>query len=172
MLERDIVVEDVTYPASAMIDSSFETDIYRFSVGWAFARGDNYEVGASIGLHATDIAVALEGQASVGGGAVQVQQRRQDFLAPLPTLGLFATFEPMPKVTIGARVDYLSLGIDDYDGRLLNAQASVSYRVWRNVGIGAMYRLVDYRVDVEKERYTGRFDYEYNGPAIFLEVGF
>ena len=171
-LSRDITFEDVTYPATVMLDTSFDTDVYRLSVGWAFARGENYELGGSLGFHGADIAIGLEGQATAGGPGLSLQQRREDFLAPLPTLGLFATYEPMPKLRLGARVDYLSLSIDDYDGRLLNAEASVAYRIWKNIGIGAMYRFVDYRVDVEKERYVGRFEYEYNGPAVFLEVGF
>ena len=171
-LERDITIEDVTYPVSGTVDSSFDTDIYRLTIGWAFARGENYEFGGAIGLHATNIDVAIEGQGSVDGAPVAVQQRRQDFLAPLPTIGLFGSYEAMPGLTIGARVDFLSLSIDDYDGRLINAQVSAAYRFTRNFGVGILYRYVDYRVDVEKEVYTGRFSYEFAGPALFVEVGF
>jgi hypothetical protein len=171
-IDRDIVIEDVTYPANVDVTTGFDSDIYRLTVGWAFARGENYEVGGAIGLHATDITVSIEGQGTVDGSAVQIQQRRQDFLAPLPTLGLFANFEVMPGLVAGARVDFLSLSVDDYDGRLINLQASLAYRITRNIGVGVLYRYVDYRVDVEKEEYVGRFAYEFNGPALFVEVGF
>lgn len=171
-LERDIVIEDVTYPASASITAGFDTDIYRLTIGWAFVRQPDLQVGGAIGLHATNVALTIEGEGRIGNSGVTVQQRRQDFLAPLPTLGLFATFEPIERLTIGARIDYLSLSIGDYDGRLINMQASAAYRVFRNVGIGIAYRYVDYRVDAEKERFTGRFAYRFSGPSIFLEFGF
>ena len=171
-LERDIVFQDVTYPATVDVTTGFDTDVYRFTVGYAFVRNENLEIGAALGLHATDISLSISGEGSVGGAARQIETRRTEFLAPLPTIGLFATYEPMPRLTLGARVDFLSLSIDDYDGRLINAQASVAYRLFRNVGVGILYRFVDYRVDVEKTNYVGRFDYEFSGPAVFLEIGF
>jgi len=90
----------------------------------------------------------------------------------MPTIGLFASYEVMPRLTLGGRLDFLSLGIDDYDGRLINAQAQLAYRFMKNIGAGVMYRYVDYRVDVEKERYTGRLTYSFSGPALFIEAGF
>jgi len=104
--------------------------------------------------------------------AAPAQTRRKDFLAPLPTVGVYGTFEVMPHVTINARADYLSLGVGDYDGSILNAQAAVSYRFTDNFGIGVGYRYVDYGLDVEKDTYVASFDYQFNGPSIFIEAGF
>jgi hypothetical protein len=172
VLERDIVIDDVTYPANATIESQFDSDVYRFSVGWAFLRGPNYEAGASLGVHATDFTFELSGSGTVNGTTFATQVRRRSVLAPLPTLGLFGTYQVAPGWTIGARVDFMSLSIGDYDGRLINAQASVVYRFTNNIGVGAGYRLVDYRVDVEKDNWVGRADYQFSGPNIFVQVGF
>lgn len=172
-LARDITINDVTYPVSASVTGSFDTNIYRFTIGWAFVRKDNFELGAAIGLHATDISFGIEGQGTTGGSTtITVQRREQNVLAPLPTVGVFTTFEVAPKLTLGARIDYLSLSIDNYDGRLINTQASLAYRFTRNFGAGVMYRYVDYRLDVEKLNYVGRFAYTFKGPAVFLEAGF
>lgn len=171
-LDRDIVVQDVTYPTNATLTAGFDTDIYRLTIGWAFVRKPDLEVGVALGLHATDLGFSFEGDGTIGGVPASGEQRAEDVLAPLPTVGLFTTFQPMPRLNVGGRVDYLSLSIDDYDGRLINAQAQVSYRVLPNVGIGVMYRHVDYRVDVEKERVFGRFAYAFSGPAVYLEAGF
>ncbi|XHS00857.1 hypothetical protein ACFB49_24580 [Sphingomonas sp. DBB INV C78] len=172
VIDRDITFDDVTYPVNANVSSKFTTDVYRLTVGYAFLRKENYEFGAALGLHATDFEVKLEGQGSVGGAASSVQARKRDVLAPLPTIGLFGAWEIAPKLTINGRVDYLSLKIDDYDGRLINAQAAISYRFHKNIGAGVMYRYVDYRVDVDKENWQGRVSYEFSGPSIFLQVGF
>jgi hypothetical protein len=171
-LTRDIVYNDVTYPANVQVDGGFNSDIYRLTIGWAFLRGENYEFGAAIGLHATDISFSLEGQGSVGGQPVQTQVRRTDFLAPVPTVGLFGSFEVAHNLTFTARADYLSLKVGDYDGSLLNFQASLAWRFAGNFGAGIAYRYVDYSIDVTKPNYVGRFDYQFSGPSIFVEVGF
>lgn len=171
-LARDITIEDVTYPVNASVTAGFDTDVYRFVVGWAFVRRPGLEVGAAIGVHATDFGVSFEGEGRIGGASAQIQRRRENLFAPLPTVGMFAALEALPGVTVGGRVDYLSLSIDDYDGRLINARASVSYRITSHLGVGAMYRHVDYRVDVGKENVSGRFAYSFSGPAVFVEAGF
>ena len=171
-ISRTITVDDVTYPINASITAGFTTDIYRFTVGYSFVRNETTEIGAAIGMHATDLEFSISGQGSTGGAPVTVSTRRKDFLAPMPTVGLYGTFEVMPKVTINARADYLALGIGDYDGSVLNAQASVSYRFTRNFGVGVGYRYVDYNLDVEKTNYVASFDYQFWGPSIFLEAGF
>lgn len=171
-LHRDITFDDVTYPLDASVSSKFSSDIYRFTVGYTFYRSEDAEFGGAIGLHATDFEVKLSGEAQVAGGpATQTVTRRRKALAPLPTLGLFGSVRLVPKVTLSARADYLSLSIDDYDGRIVNAQAAVTYRVFDNVGIGAAYRYVDYKLDVDKD-WHGRLRYEFNGPALFLHAGF
>ena len=171
-IARNITVDNVTYPVNASITAGFDTDIYRFTIGYSFIRNETLEVGGAIGLHATELEFSISGQGSAGGAPVSSQVRRKDVLAPMPTLGLYTTFEVMPRVTINARADYLSLGIDDYDGSLLNAQASISYRVMDNVGIGVGYRYVDYDLDVTKPNVIGTFDYQFWGPSFFIEAGF
>jgi hypothetical protein len=171
-LQRDITIDDVTYPATATIESGFDSDVYRLSVGWAFARGPDYEFGGSLGVHATDFEFSLSGTGSVNGGTASTQVRRRDVLAPLPTLGLFGSYQVAPGLTLGGRVDFMSLGIDDYDGRMLNLQANLVYRFADNFGVGIGYRHVDYRVDVEKNDWVGRADYKFSGPNIFVQIGF
>ena len=171
-LKSSIVVDNVIYPAAAAVTSRFKTDVYRVTVGYSFLRGDNYEVGGALGLHMTNFDVSLSGIGSVGNQTGATQVRRRDLLAPLPTLGLYAGWQPMPKLQLGARIDYLKLGIGDYTGRLINTEASIGYRVLNHVSVGAMYRFVDYRVSVEKPIWVGEVRYRFHGPALFLQAGF
>lgn len=171
-VSRDLVFDDVVYPSGAQVDSSFDSTIYRAVVGYSFVRDENTQIGAAIGLHATKFDLQLRGEARIGEATVSGEQRRRDFLAPLPTLGVFAAQKIGQDVTLSARGDYLSLKIDDYKGRLFNGEAAVTWRFSKNVGIGAMYRYVNYRVDVDKDRWVGRLQYRFSGPALFLRVGF
>jgi hypothetical protein len=164
-LDRDIVFDGVTYPASARVASSFSSSIYRFSVNHDIFSGPDYAIGASLGAHITSFEVSLEGEGSVGTAGASLQSRRRSVLAPLPTLGLHARYRPIPRLQLAARADYLSLKIDDYGGRLLNAQVSADYALTRNLALGLMFRHVNYRLTVTKPDWNGRVTYRFTGPA-------
>jgi hypothetical protein len=172
ILSRDIVFDDVTYPTGVDVGSSFDSDVYRLTVDWSFMRSDDMELGAAIGLHATQFEVALSGEGHVGEATLATEARRRDALAPLPTIGLYGAWAPTPRWTFTGRADYLSLTIDDYEGRLINAQATASYRLWENISVGAAYRYVDYDVKANKKRWTGDLAYTFSGPVIFIQAGF
>ena len=170
---RDIEFDGVTFPANVAIDSKMRSNVYRATVGYSFIRNDKAELGAAIGLHATDFTVRLRGDAQVAGSAArQTEDRRHSFLAPLPTVGVYGTYEVTPKVILTGRVDYLSMKIDEYDGSILNAQAALSYRISRMIELGLAYRYVDYSLDVDKSSYQANIDYDFNGPSAFIRFGF
>ena len=172
-ISRNITVDDVTYPVNASVTAGFDTKVYRLSVGYVFVGSETAELGGAIGLIATELEFSISGTGSVGGAPVTSNQvRRKDVLAPIPTVGLFGSFQPMPRVIVGGRADYFGLGVDDYDGSVLNLQASAQYRIMDNVGIGVAYRYVDYDLDVEKDTYVASFDYNFWGPSVFIEIGF
>lgn len=171
-LSRDITFDDTTYPASATLESSFSSDIYRLTVGYAIIQKPDLELGAAIGLHATNFRVSLSGQASLGEGSIEATTRAKKVFAPLPTIGVFGTWQVAPRLEVTGRVDYLSLKISDYDGKLINAQAGLSYRVLDNLALGVAYRYVDYRLGIDKNDWNGRVRYKMNGPALFLQASF
>jgi len=169
---RDLTFDDATFPAGVTIASEFKTDVYRLGVGYSFLKTDKADVGGVVGLHVTQFTVGLKGDARIGAAAVSTESRKRDALAPLPTVGLYGVYQATPKISLGGRADYLSLKVSDYDGRLLNLQASASYRIWENVGVGVMYRYVDYNLGIEKDRWNGEMAYEFKGPALFLQAAF
>lgn len=171
-LDREVVVDDVVYPLNASLTSGFRSTTGRIAAGYSFSRSDTHDVGATLGIHMTDFSVFVQGQGSVGGAGASAERRARSLLAPLPTIGLYARFEPAPKLTLSAKGDLLKLKISDYTGSLVNLEASASYRVAKNVGIGAMYRYVDYSIDVNKDYWSGGVAYRFSGPLVFFELGF
>ncbi|QTC90700.1 hypothetical protein [Brevundimonas goettingensis] len=171
-LQREIVFDDVTYPVGVTLNSAFDTSVYRLSAAYSFIHNDRAEVGVSLGAHVTTFDLQLEGKGYIGSASLQALRRERDVLAPLPTLGLYAGYRITPRLSVGGRFDYMSLGVGDYDGELTNAQATISWQLFRNVGVGAMYRYVDYGLQIDKEKWTGDMSYQFSGPAVFLRVGF
>jgi hypothetical protein len=172
-IDRTIRFDDTVFNVNAGVSARFDSDVYRFTVGYAFFRNQNVEVGGAIGVHGTDFDIELAGEASVSGTpAVGGVVRRKKVFVPLPTVGVFGTVNIMPRWVFNARVDYLSLSIDQYDGRLLNAQGAVSYRAMNNLDIGAMWRKVDYRLGIQRDRWQGQVRYRFSGPALFARLAF
>lgn len=171
-IDRELIVGDTVYPVNASIRAGFDSDIIRFTVGNRFYQTKNFELGAAVGLHGTDFSVFIEGEGNVGGQGGQFRSENRSVFAPLPTIGLFLAWEPAPKLSVAGRFDWLSLTIDDYSGRLLNTEISAAYRIHKNIDIGAMYRRVDYRVRVNRDNWEGEVRYNFNGPAIFVQLGF
>lgn len=171
-LERTIEFDGATYPVGVSLDSKIASNVYRATVGYSFIHNDRSELGASIGLHATDFDIALNGEAQIGPAVRQVVKRERTFLAPMPTIGVYGTYEITPKVILNGRVDFLSLEVDEYGGGITNAQASVAYRFTRMFSAGLAYRYVAYDLQVEKTDYNADIDYNFSGPSIFARVSF
>lgn len=171
-LGRTIEFDGATYPIGVSIDSKIASNVYRATVGYSFIHNDRSELGASVGLHATDFTLELEGEAQIGPAVRQVVARRRDFLAPMPTFGVYGTYEVTPKVILNGRVDFLSLEVDEYGGGITNAQASVSYRFTRMFSAGVAWRYVAYDLQVEREDYDADIDYNFSGPSVFARVSF
>lgn len=171
-LERTIEFDGATYPVGVSLDSKIASNVYRATVGYSFIHNDRSELGAAIGLHATDFDIALNGEAQIGPAVRQVVKRQRTFLAPMPTIGVYGTYEITPRVILNGRVDFLSLEVDEYGGGITNAQASVAYRFSRNFSAGVAWRYVAYDLQVEKTDYDADIDYNFSGPSIFARVSF
>jgi len=171
-ISRDIVFDGTIYPVGASIDSQMKSNVYRATVGYAFVHNDRGEFGGAIGLHATDFEISLAGEANVGAATRSTVVRRRDFLTPMPTVGVYGTFEATPKIILNGRVDFLSLDLDDYGGAITNVQAAAAYRFTPMFSAGLAYRYVNYDMQVTKNDYDADIDYEFSGPSIFLRMGF
>lgn len=157
---------------NARVASGFDSNIYRFTINNLLFQRERLELGLGVGLHGTDFDLFVEGQGAIGELESSLRRERRQIFAPLPTIGAIGQWEPGRNFTLFGRVDWLSLTIADYSGRLINAEASASYRVHRNLDLGVSYRFVDYDLRVRKPNWHGEVDYQFSGPSIFLRAGF
>lgn len=63
-VNRQIKWGEVGFPASAHLDSTFNSTVYRLSGGYSFYKSTDAEAGASFGLHMTDFMLELSGEAT------------------------------------------------------------------------------------------------------------
>jgi len=169
-LDETIEVEDVTYPIGASVDSKFETDIYRLSVGYRFIANDKWELSALLGAHVTDFAFRVVGEATVGGQQSTDVESGRKVLAPLPVVGLQAKFRPIKWLELRARGDVFDIEVGAYDGRLVNLEASATAAITRNIAAGVAFRSTDYRVRVNQDSYAANLDYRLEGLRLFVRL--
>lgn len=172
-IDRQIRVGDTIYPVNGEISAGVFTDIYRFSIGWSFLHGNDYELGANLGFYLNDFGAFVEGQGTVGGvGSAQLSREQRNQLVPLPTLGLYGRYDINKVWSLNGRVDYFSVKIDQYKGSIIDVSGGISARVAKNVGVGADFRYIDYGLRATADRFTGQVNYNFYGPFLFVELGF
>jgi hypothetical protein len=153
------------------VNSTFNSDVYRLTGGWSFYHTPVAEAGVSLGLHTTNFKLALSGQGT-GPAGFSTQGESRTVLVPLPTLGLFGSFQMAPQWWLNGRVDWLSLTYEQYHGQLTNLVAQADWRFHPNWGVGLGYRYVNYQVSSHTEHFHGEATYEFSGPTIFLTGAF
>lgn len=174
ILDERIEVEDVIYDVGAAVDSEFETDVYRFSIGYRILARESFELSALLGAHVTDFSFLVEGEGSVaeGSGGTEAGAIRsgRTVLAPLPVVGLQGKFRPLKWLELRARGDVFDIEIDAYDGRLVNLEASATAAITRNIAAGVAYRSTDYRVRVDEDTFAADLDYLLDGVRVFVKL--
>jgi hypothetical protein len=171
-LTRQVDFGDTSFPIGANIQTKFDSTIYRLTGGYSFVKTQQAEAGVGFGLHITDFKTQLSGQGTGVITGTAFQREAHDALVPLPTVGLYGAYMITPQMALRGRVDFLSLKYQDYDGRLINWLAAFDWRFTKNVGAGVGYRYVDYKVNATKTNFTGEVRYKFQGPTIFVNVGF
>lgn len=171
-LAREITVGDTVFPIDARVGGSFASNLYKAHVTWSLVRNDKAEVGLSLGAHVTDFSLAVEGEGTVGEVAGAAREERREITAPLPNVGVSASYELAPRLTVVAKANYLQLRIDELEGGLTDIEANLAYEVTDRLAIGAGFRRLEYRLDVERDRFEGRVRYAFEGPFAFVTASF
>jgi opacity protein-like surface antigen len=167
--EREINFGDESFDLATQLSSSFESSIYRLTVGYSFIKSQEVDLGVAIGLHLTDFELTLAGANNLGGS---VRRETKDALAPLPTIGLYGSYAFSPAFGVRARADLLSLEYGDYDGSLTNVELAVDWRFHPNYAVGAAYRYVNYELKASSSSWNGEVNYKFKGPTLFFEAAF
>jgi hypothetical protein len=168
LLEEDIEWNDETFKAGTFANAGIDTTIIRVFFGRSFLNNSpGQELGVGLGLHWMEIDAFIEGQVITG---LTTEFRRESVSAPvpLPNLGAWYMYSWSPKWVAQARVDWLSVSIDDYSGGLLGGMVGINYQISGTVGLGLSYNLFGLDVDATSENLNGRIETQQHGPRLSL----
>lgn len=172
-LDTEIEWGNVTYPVNAKVRGEFDFDVYELAYEYAFLRRDAYEISGTFGLHYTDLAIALQGEADTGNGVIEADVREEASVgAPLPVLGLRGMWALPYDFFVDASAQFFYMSIDEYDGSLQDYRVMLTWqpRKWAGIGIG--YNRFEFDVDVDASRFQGSLNWVYQGPMLAYSVVF
>lgn len=163
-----------TIPVGVSVRTNFSAAIYAARVGYSFLRTPRSEIGAGFGLHVADLDVGISGDLNVGDSedVPFTVSENADVLAPLPTVGLFASYAFTDTLSVHGQLGYFTLSYDKYDGSLVDLFAMIEYRPFENVGFGAGYSLMDADLGIDGDRKRDSFELNFKGPILYTKVGF
>ena len=152
--------------------AGIEFDLYRIFVSYSLVQQPKHLFGIGLGSHLFNVAAFIEGEVRTSEGNLEFERRRVSALVPLPNVGSYYYFSPHPKWSLGARVDWFGLTIDEYSGGLWNIAPAVNFQIVRNFGIGLDYRFFFLNARVSQDNWNGSFQMDFAGPLITLHGNF
>ena len=171
--EQDIEWNGVVYPVNAKVKGEFDFDVYELAYEYSFLRRDTYEINGSIGLHYTDLGLALSAKAEISGGALEGDLKESASVgAPLPVIGLRGMWVLPHDFVIDATAQFFALSIDQYDGHLTDYKVTLTWQPKKWLGIGVGYNQFGVDVDVDDGDFKGSLDWTYRGPMLFYSATF
>ena len=93
-----------------------------------------------------------------------------DTIAPLPILGLEASYAITPQWILRGRSDFFYLEFDEYEGHLIDAIFSLEYDFHDYVGVGVGYNYVDINIEADADEFIGELTYIYGTFIAYLKL--
>jgi long-subunit fatty acid transport protein len=172
-LDEDIVWRDDVLLAGSSATAKTSFTIIEAAYEYAFKHSENMELAGTFGLHYTTFSASINADLQTpGGGVGGTVGGKASVGAPLPAFGLRGMWRLGHDFYLDAQAQYFALAIDNIDGSLLNYRAAVTWQPKKYFGIGVGYDSFNVDVKVDKEKFSGKMDWTYQGPQAFFNVGF
>ena len=168
-LDKDLVFAGNTYPVNSLVSTYFNTAIYQFSYGYALISKPKLELGLLIGAH---VVGTLAGISTVGNAMGSNVSNNFGITAPIPDLGIWGGYAFSNHFAVNFDLEYLSLTVGTYSGRLLSSNLTCTYRLVGKLDLSLGYTGLNYRVANVKNEVTGVFKCSYNGPVLGVNFSF
>ena len=173
----DLIIE------SGTIDSAFDIGVSRLTYGFSLMRNERMNLQIKAGLHIADMSVGLQlvgavcdvrlGEMPPGcPGAQSPPLESEDVTAPLPHFGGSFSYALSENIAARFQVIGFAIEINNIDGSLVEIDADIDWKPWRNFGFGVGLRYFNVNVDSQGSNLNGEFDLEYYGPAVYFAASF
>lgn len=163
-LNRQIQFEDTVFMLNADVESRFKNDVIKLAYRYDVVKRPAWDLGLSLGVSAFIVDVSL---AATGGGGGTASFESEDFIAPIPVLGLHTDVRLAEKWYLRMGGEFFDVDIDDQKGSLTDVRASVDWYPFDHWGFGVGFnrtRLTYEDLGVPVVDVT----YSYSGTTVYI----
>jgi hypothetical protein len=153
VLERDVVIDSVTYTAGAELESSIRNDQLGVDYRYAIHAGERTLAGLAAGVGVTWIDTRFTGTGTVTGGAGQQTGSftvEESLRAPTVAIGGFGQFRVGDRWYVDTELGGFYLDIDNINIRILQVLGAVRYYPLTWLGLELGYTANALRVDIRQ----------------------
>lgn len=163
-ISRTVDWGEETIPIDAAVQSAFNVEDTRVSVGYSFFKRTDKEVGIGLGAHVTRFEASVSSERREGQAAAET--------APLPFVTLYARMALTDRWLLNIRVDRLSLDTGDIDGSVFSSGTEFVYQPWRHFSVAIGYRDINYQISSTSEDWHGKAQIQQSGPIVMISSTF
>jgi hypothetical protein len=162
-----IVFRDTVFVPGDPLQTALSLRTLGITYEYSFWHSETVEVAATVGVHATDISSSAK---------VQTETRHviqtEDQAGPVPTVGLDATWVISKRFYVEGRAQYLNVHVSNIDGSLGLYEFEGLYRLRPNVSFGIGYSEIRAHLASTRSSQPGLFDFNTQGPEMFVRIAF
>jgi hypothetical protein len=166
VLTEDVPWEDIIFREGTFVAGGVGLDVVRVFLGRKFDLAPQHELGWGIGLHYMNLDTFMEGEILINDDTAEFHRATASAAFPLPNIGAWYMYSWSPKWVLETHIDWLSASIGDYSGGLWDAQIGVNYQAFKNVGFGLHYKAYVLDVDIDKDDWHGKVEFDQTGPML------
>src|SRR5262245_23300769 len=120
-LTEDVTIGDTTYPAGQTVSSETKLGIIRAAYGYSFVLDERLDLSARVGVYTMPMSFKFNGLAGT---------EKDDFTAPLPTVGVKADIAITPSLFLRQSMDLFYIKYGDFTGQLTDISLGLEYQPW------------------------------------------
>ena len=132
-IDRTIQFGDTVFDVNGFLSTRFKNDVLKLAYRYSFVRNPRVEAGLTLGVSAFVVDLGMTGE-TAGGGAVS--EETEDFVAPIPVLGLHADVALGKSWFFRTAGEFFDVSIDDREGSLSDVRAAFDWYPFKHVGFG------------------------------------
>lgn len=168
ILEEDIEWQDFIFKEGSFVRAGLDVDVARLFFGRKVLDRPETEVSIGFGLHWMELMAFVEGDIESNLGDTDFVRADADTGFPLPNFGVELTHSMSPRWALISRVDWLSVSLDKYSGRMWNVNIGVNFALSKHVGLGARWQYFNLDGSIKNTDWRGRADLIFHGPVFKL----
>ena len=162
-IESVIEFDDEVYQIGERVNSELNLTMFGLTYGYRFLVKERGELTGTFGIQIAEV----EANAVVRN---RVVREAESGVAPLPFIGIEGRFDFSSRWSAEARLQYLTVDIEDVDGSITDARFALTWRKNPHLVFGLGYRSFTIEVDSRDEGTPGFVDLSMDGPLLFMRA--